>query len=60
MEVGLLREELGRRRQGEEGEWVGLLEEERWRNGFAAGLLGCYLVLFLRDSRVKAKGKEVE
>lgn len=45
---------------GETG-WGGgmgdLLGEERWRNGFAAGLLGCYLVLFLRDLGVKAKGK---
>ena len=39
---------------------MGLLGEERLRNGFAVGLLGCHLVLFLRDSRVKAKGKEVE
>lgn len=60
VEVGLLREELGQGRQGGEGGWVGLLGEERWRNGFAAGLLGCYLVLFLRDLRVKAKEKEVE
>ena len=54
VEVRLLREELGR------GRWVDLLGEERWRNGFAAGLLVCYLVLFLRDLRVKAKEKEVE
>ena len=59
VEVRLLREELGRGRQSGEGGWVGLLEE-RWRNEFAAGLPGCYLVLFLRGSRVKAKGKEVE